>query len=94
MMIPNKASNTVGFLKFPSATNVDSLATMIPAFFKPTNATKKPIPAPIASFNCAGIALIIIRRMFVTVMMTKMIPDTNTQASAPSGDNPICPTIV
>ena len=80
--IPNKDNSTVGSAKSPNATNVDSFATMIPAFFKPTNAIKKPIPAPIASLSCFGIALMIILRIPVTEINKKNKPETNTAAKA------------
>ena len=50
---PKTASRTTGSVSFPNATNVDSLATMMPAFFGPIKAMKKPMPAPIASFSAA-----------------------------------------
>ena len=79
---PKIASRTTGSVNFPKATNVDSFATMMPAFFKPMNAMKKPIPAPIASFSCCGIALMIILRKPVTEMTMKIIPETKTAAKA------------
>ncbi len=49
--IPINASNTGGEAKLPKVIRVDGLATTIPAFAKPKNARKNPIPAPIASFK-------------------------------------------
>ena len=83
--IPNKASKITGSVNFPKETNVDSLPTMIPAFFNPINAIKNPIPAPIANFNCCGIALIIALRIPVTEITKKIIPDTTTAANAAAG---------
>ena len=62
---------------------------MIPAFFSPIKAIKNPIPAPIASFNCWGIALIIALRTPVTEINKKIIPDTTTAANAAAGLYPI-----
>ena len=67
---------------------------MIPAFFKPTNAMKKPIPAPIANFNCTGIALIIALRTPVTEIRIKITPEINTALKAAAQLKPICPQIV
>ena len=91
---PTIANNTVGSVKFPIVTNVAGLATMIPAFFKPTNAIKKPIPAPIANFNCTGIALIIALRTPVTEIRIKITPEINTALKAAAQLKPICPQIV
>ena len=91
---PIMASNTVGSVKFPIPTKVDWLATMIPAFFNPTKAMKKPIPAPIANFNCTGMALIMALRIPVTEIITKMTPEINTAHKAAAQLNPICPQIV
>ena len=54
----------------------------MPAFFRPTNAMKKPMPAPIASFICTGMALMIILRTPVTLIRMKMTPEMNTPANA------------
>ena len=48
---PKTANNTVGSARLPIPTNVDSLATMIPAFLSPTKAMKNPMPEPIASLS-------------------------------------------
>ena len=92
--IPNTANNTVGSAKFPNPTKVDGLATIIPAFFNPTKAIKKPIPAPIANFNCIGIALMIALRIPVTLITIKIKPETNTPAKAACQLKPIVPQIV
>lgn len=57
---PNTESNTVGFVKSPRPTNVDSFATTIPAFFNPIKAINNPIPALTANFKFVGIAFITI----------------------------------
>ena len=43
---------------------------------------KKPMPAPIASFICTGMALMIILRTPVTLIRMKMTPEMNTPANA------------
>ena len=53
-IIPKTANATGGLVRSPNPTNVAGLSTTIPAFWKPINAMKKPIPAPIANFNCFG----------------------------------------
>ena len=61
--------------KFPKATNVDGSATTIPAFFKPTNAIKSPIPALTACFISFGIAFITSSLIPVTDIIKNIIPD-------------------
>ena len=86
--IPKVASKTVGVENLPKATNVELLATIIPAFFKPTKAIKKPIPAPIASFNCTGIALIIILRIPVTEIIKRQYRIQVPQLMQPARNTP------
>ena len=68
---------------------MDSSATIIAAFFKPTKAIKNPIPAPIANFSCCGIALITTFLILVTEISTKTIPERNTAANAACHEYPI-----
>lgn len=81
---PNTESKTVGFVKSPSATNVDELATTIPAFFKPIKAINKPIPELTANFKFVGIALITNSLNPVADIIKNIIPDANTP------DNAVC----
>src|SRR5574344_541549 len=58
----------------PRLTRVASFFTMTPAFCKPMNAMKRPIPAPIAFLRLAGIALTIASRRLVSVSITNIRP--------------------
>ena len=80
MTRPKIVNNTLGSAKFPKPTSVASLFTIILAFCNPTNVMNKPIPAPTAYFNSAGMALIIVSRMPVNERRIKIIPATK-QAS-------------
>jgi len=77
-------------MTFPSPTKVDSFATTNPAFFKPINATKRPIPTAMEDFNTFGMASIIFPRIPVTVKTKNKTPDIKTAPSAVCHDNP-CP---
>jgi hypothetical protein len=79
---PTIVNKTKGALMLPSWTNVASLATMMPAFFKPMKAMKKPMPAPIASFSDLGIALTTILRSGVTDTTIPTMPERKTAAKA------------
>ena len=79
---------------FPIPTNVEELPIIIPAPFKPTNARKKPIPAPIANFRSRGIALRIASLKPDMVINIKSMLETNTAASAVSHVLPILIMIV
>ena len=63
---------------------MDGSPTIIPAPFKPTNARKKPIPAPIANFKSRGMALRMISLKPDMVISKKSMLETNTAASAVS----------
>jgi len=53
---PITANNPVPAVISPRVTSVDSLLTTNPAFFKPMNAMKRPIPAPMACLSVTGMA--------------------------------------
>ena len=76
--IPKIANRTLPCERSPNVIKVDSLATIIPAPFKPTNVMNKPIPADTAYFNCCGIALIIVSRIPVNDKRIKITPEKNT----------------
>ena len=87
--IPKTANKTVGSCKSPRPTKVDGLEIIIPAFFKPTNAIKKPIPAPIANFSCLGIALMTALRIPVIEIRRNTIPERKTALNAAYHEYPI-----
>ncbi len=68
---------------------MSSLATTMPAFFRPRNATNMPIPAPTASFICMGMASMIFSRTFVTASTKKITPDRKVPDSASCHGIPI-----
>ena len=51
-----------------------ALSTMIPAFWSPMNAMKRPIPTPIAFLRFAGIEFTIASLTLKNVRRRKMIP--------------------
>ena len=69
-------------LKENTLTRVESLLTTIFAFCSPIKAMKSPIPTDTACFRFIGIALKIASRTFVSDNRIKIIPSTNTAASA------------
>ena len=68
--------------------------TIIPAPFKPKNAKKKPIAAPIPSFKSRGIKFKIASLKPEIVIIKKIILEMNTAASAVSQELPIVKIIV
>ena len=58
------------------------LSTMIPAFCRPMNVMKKPIPTDTAIFSCFGMELKMASRTLVTDMPMKMRPSMNTAVKA------------
>ena len=93
-MIPITAKSAGAVVILPIPTKVEELATIIPAPFKPTNARKKPIPAPIANFKSKGMALRIASLKPDIVINKKSMLETNTAASAVSQVLPILIMIV
>ena len=101
---PMSASSTV----MPSLENIpfatDALKEYIPtrvalsttmwAFCRPMNAINRPIPADTAYFKFIGIELKICSRTLVRDRARKMIPSTNTAASAISQVYPMERTTV
>ena len=78
MTRPKIVNNILGSAKSPIPISVASLFTMIFEFCNPTNVMNKPIPAPTAYFNSAGIALIIVSRIPVNERRIKITPATKT----------------
>ena len=79
---PKIASNVLPADKSPKPTNVASLLTMIPAFRKPINVMNKPIPAPTAYYNSAGMASMMVSRTPLNERTIKMSPENNTPVNA------------
>ena len=69
-------------LKENTLTRVESLLTTILAFCSPMKAINSPIPTDTACFRFIGIALKIASRTLVRDNRIKIIPSTNTAASA------------
>ncbi len=63
-------------------TRVDPLSTMIPAFWRPMNATNIPIPTLIAFLRLAGIELTIASRTLNAVRRIKIIPSQKIAVKA------------
>ena len=63
-------------------TSVAPLSTMIPAFWRPMNAIKRPIPTPIAFLRFAGIELTIASLTLNAVRIRKMTPSQKIAVSA------------
>ena len=79
--MPKAASDDTG-VKDPSETRVAGLATMMPEFFSPMKAMKKPIPAEMAKRRVFGMQWTICSRTLKAVSKMKMMPSTKTAASA------------
>ena len=83
------ASNVIGEVKSPSATNVSLLPTIMPPSFKPINVMKNPIPEAIAYFKFRAIILIIFSRILNKLNSVKMIPATKTPVKVTCQSIPI-----
>ena len=79
---PKIVSNVGPFEKSPKPTSVESFFTMRPEVCMPIKVINKPIPAPIAYFNCVGIKWINFSRSPVSVNRKKKIPEINTAPRA------------
>ena len=80
-MTPSTASDDTG-VKAPSETRVAGLATMMPEFFRPMKAMKKPMPAEMAKRSVVGMQCTICSRTLKAVSKMKITPSTKTAASA------------
>ncbi len=78
-MIPTRA---LPLVSSPRVTRVESESTMIPAFWSPMKAMKRPIPAPIAFLSVPGMASRRRVLILVTVMMMNRIPSMKTAVRA------------
>ncbi len=88
-MMPITAKSVGADEMLPIPTKVEELPTIIPAPFKPTNARKKPMPAPIANFRSKGMALRMASLKPDMVINKKSMLETNTAARAVSQVLPI-----
>ena len=70
------------------STGVPAPRTTTPAFVRPMNAMKRPIPIAIAFFRSSGIASMIFSRMPVSTRIVTAIPSTTTSPIAAGNDSP------
>ena len=94
MRIPISAKSAGAEVSAPRPTRFAGSATIIPAPFKPMNAKKRPIPAPIASFKSLGIMRTMVSLKPVIVIKKKIKVDINTAARAAFQLKPIPRTTV
>ena len=80
--MPKQARSTAGECRSPKVTSVASLALTIPAFFKPMNAMKSPMPGDIARRRISGMESTIFCLSPVMVRRMNMIPSRNTAVKA------------
>ena len=78
----------------PRVTNVDGLATIIFASWRPIKAIKNPIPILIAYFNVCGTLLIIACLTLKKLSNKNIIPSINEAAKAVCHENFIVRQIV
>ena len=90
---PMIASNAVPEVISPSVKIAPPWITM-PAFTRPMNAMKRPIPTEIAFLMFCGIELMIASRTLKNDNKMKIRPSKNTAVNANSGDLPIPSTTV
>lgn len=94
IMTPINARRAGAAIRLPILTKVDGSDTMIPAPFKPKNARKNPIAAPIPSFKSRGMMFKIASLKPEMVIIKKIMLEMNTAASAVSHVFPIVNIIV
>ena len=86
---PKIASAVFGSRRFPSATAVAGLVTMMPELRRPMNAMNKPTPAATAAYSSFGIADTINCLTPMTVRIKNATPDRNTAPRATCQGTPM-----
>ncbi|SLC88123.1 Uncharacterised protein [Mycobacteroides abscessus subsp. abscessus] len=90
----NKVVNGRGSLRFPKATKVPSLPTIIPPSFNPRNITKNPIATLIPETKVPGMAEANLGANLEAAISVNKIPTTSTTVSACGLVSPKAPTNV
>ena len=94
IIIPINAKRGAGEVKLPKVRILALFFTMIPAFFKPINARKNPIPPPVPNCKSFGIIFIIFSLRPIIVTIKKMTDDIKTAARVALQLHPIDLTTV